>query len=165
MLKTAGILGGPAAGVQDTQEQVGLSPIAAMPATDLTTLIGGYAMGPSKAASYAQQALKGVSDDELRLAMALEKQARLSVGPVKEFEFELSSKGATILDEAINIGADVPFSCKGGVCCVCKAKVLEGSVRMDQNFSLSEEDVAQGYILGCQAHPLSEKVVVDFDEM
>ncbi len=82
-----------------------------------------------------------------------------------EFEFELSSKGDTILDAAMNAGADVPFSCKGGVCCVCKAKVIEGEVRMDQNYSLSEEEVAQGYILGCQAHPVSENVVVDFDEM
>ena len=65
----------------------------------------------------------------------------------------------------MNSGADVPFSCKGGVCCVCKAKVIEGKVSMDQNYSLSEEEVAQGYILGCQAHPISENVVVDFDEM
>jgi ring-1,2-phenylacetyl-CoA epoxidase subunit PaaE len=82
-----------------------------------------------------------------------------------DFEFKLSSKGDTILDAAIQAGADVPFSCKGGVCCVCKAKVIEGKVEMDQNFSLSEEEVAQGYVLGCQSHPLSENVVVDFDEM
>ena len=81
------------------------------------------------------------------------------------FSFELSSKGETILDAAMNAGADVPFSCKGGVCCVCKAKVLEGNVKMDQNYSLSEEEVAQGYILGCQSHPTSENVVVDFDEI
>ena len=82
-----------------------------------------------------------------------------------DFEFKLSSNGATILDAAMNEGADVPYSCKGGVCCVCKAKVMEGEVRMNQNFSLSEEEVSQGYILGCQAHPVSENVVVDFDEM
>jgi len=82
-----------------------------------------------------------------------------------DFEFKLSSKGDTILDAAMNAGADVPFSCKGGVCCVCKAKVIEGKVRMDQNYSLSEEEVAQGYVLGCQSHPESEHVIVDFDEM
>ena len=82
-----------------------------------------------------------------------------------DFEFKLSSKGDTILDAAMNAGADVPFSCKGGVCCVCKAKVIEGKVRMDQNYSLSEEEVAQGYVLGCQSHPESDHVVVDFDEM
>jgi len=82
-----------------------------------------------------------------------------------DFEFQLSSKGETILDAAMNAGADVPFSCKGGVCCVCKAKVLEGEVDMDQNYSLSEEEVEQGYVLGCQSHPASENVVIDFDEV
>jgi ring-1,2-phenylacetyl-CoA epoxidase subunit PaaE len=82
-----------------------------------------------------------------------------------DFEFKLSSKGDTILDAAMIAGADVPFSCKGGVCCVCKAKVIQGKVEMDQNFSLSEEEVSQGYVLGCQSHPLSENVVIDFDEI
>lgn len=82
-----------------------------------------------------------------------------------DFEFQLSSRGETILDAAMNAGADVPFSCKGGVCCVCKAKVLEGKVNMDQNYSLSEDEVNQGYILGCQSHPASQNVVVDFDEV
>ena len=79
------------------------------------------------------------------------------------FEFQLSSKEETILDAAMSAGADVPFSCKGGVCCVCKAKVLQGKVNMDQNYSLSEEEVAQGYILTCQSHPSSEDLVIDFD--
>jgi ring-1,2-phenylacetyl-CoA epoxidase subunit PaaE len=82
-----------------------------------------------------------------------------------DFEFKLSSEGDTILDAAISAGADVPFSCKGGVCCVCKAKVIEGKVTMDQNYSLSEEEVAQGYVLGCQSHPASENILIDFDEM
>ena len=82
-----------------------------------------------------------------------------------DFEFDLSSSGNSILDAAMEAGADVPFSCKGGVCCVCKAKVLEGDVVMDQNFSLSEDEVDQGFILTCQAHPSSDKVVVDFDEI
>ena len=82
-----------------------------------------------------------------------------------DFEFSLSSKGETILDAAMNAGADVPFSCKGGVCCVCKAKVLEGKVDMDQNYSLSDEEVKQGYVLTCQSHPISQHVVLDFDEI
>lgn len=82
-----------------------------------------------------------------------------------DFEFQLSSKAETILDAAMNAGADVPFSCKGGVCCVCKAKVIEGKVDMDQNYSLSEEEIDQGYVLGCQSHPASENVVIDFDEV
>ena len=82
-----------------------------------------------------------------------------------DFEFELSNKGQTILDAAMEHGADVPFSCKGAVCCTCKAKVMEGKVTMDANYSLSDEEVAEGYVLGCQARPASENVVVDFDEM
>jgi len=82
-----------------------------------------------------------------------------------DFEFTLSSTGDSILDAAMQAGADVPFSCKGGVCCVCKAKLIEGTVSMDQNFSLSQEEVEQGYILTCQSHPTSENVVVDFDEI
>ena len=82
-----------------------------------------------------------------------------------DFEFELSSQGKTILDAAVDAGADVPFSCKGGVCCVCKAKVMQGEASMDANYSLSEEEVEQGYILACQSHPASEDLVVDFDEI
>jgi len=59
---------------------------------------------------------------------------------------------------------DVPFSCKGAVCCTCKALVTEGKATMEANYSLSESEVAEGYILTCQAHPASERVVVDFDE-
>jgi len=107
MLKTAGILGGAGAGVQETQEQVGLSPIAAMPATVATTLIGGYAMGPSKASTYAQQALKGVSDDELRLAAALEKQAN---------DLGLSITAAELIDNKIinSLGSIVYGTKEGG---------------------------------------------------
>ena len=83
----------------------------------------------------------------------------------EDFEFTLSNKGQTILDAAMEQGADVPFSCKGAVCCTCKAKVMEGKVTMDANYSLSEEEVAEGFVLGCQARPASTNVVLDFDEM
>lgn len=83
----------------------------------------------------------------------------------EDFEFTLSNNGQTILDAAMQQGADVPFSCKGAVCCTCRAKVMKGVVTMDANYSLSEDEVAEGYILGCQAHPASANVVVDFDEV
>ena len=82
-----------------------------------------------------------------------------------EFDYALSSKGDTILDSAMDEGADVPFSCKGAVCCTCKAKVIEGKAIMDKNYSLSEEEVKDGFILTCQAHPITENIIVDFDEM
>ena len=79
--------------------------------------------------------------------------------------FELAENGDTILAAAIAIDADVPFACKGGVCCACKAKVMEGSVNMDVNYALDEDEVQEGYILTCQSHPTSDKVVIDFDEI
>ena len=82
-----------------------------------------------------------------------------------EFEYTLSSRGDTILDSAMDEGADVPFSCKGAVCCTCKAKVMEGKAIMDKNYSLSEQEVEEGYILTCQSHPITENIIVDFDEM
>lgn len=81
----------------------------------------------------------------------------------EEFEFELAYDGDFILDASIDHGADAPFSCKGAVCCTCKAKVLEGKAVMEMNYSLSDEEVAQGYILTCQSHPASDKLVVDYD--
>ncbi len=80
-----------------------------------------------------------------------------------EFEFSLKSEGDFILDAAMGVGADVPFSCKGAVCCTCKAQVIEGKAIMELNYSLSEAEVEEGFILTCQAHPASEKLVVDYD--
>jgi len=59
---------------------------------------------------------------------------------------------------------DLPFSCKGGVFSTCKARVIEGEVEMDVNYALVDEEVERGFILSCQAHPKSKKVVVDFDQ-
>ena len=82
-----------------------------------------------------------------------------------DFEFQLSSSGQSILDAAMEAGADVPFSCKGAVCCTCKAKIMEGKVVMDKNYSLSKKEVAEGYVLTCQAHPITANIVVDYDEI
>lgn len=81
----------------------------------------------------------------------------------RSFDFDLGFDNASILDAALKQGADLPFACKGGVCCTCKAKLLEGEVEMDVNWGLEHEEVEQGFILTCQSHPKTEKVVVDFD--
>jgi len=82
----------------------------------------------------------------------------------RSFDFDLSlNSDTTILDAALKQGADLPFACKGGMCCTCKAKLLEGEVEMDVHWGLEHEEVEQGYILTCQSHPKTEKVVVDFD--
>jgi ring-1,2-phenylacetyl-CoA epoxidase subunit PaaE len=81
----------------------------------------------------------------------------------RSLQFELSADGENILDAALRNGADLPFSCKSGVCATCKARLVEGQVEMDLNHSLSDEEVAEGMVLSCQAHPVSEKVSLDYD--
>lgn len=77
--------------------------------------------------------------------------------------FNLAYDGESILDAALFQGADLPFSCKGGVCCTCRAKLIEGQVEMDINYALEADEIAAGFILTCQSHPRSKKVVIDFD--
>lgn len=80
------------------------------------------------------------------------------------FDFELGYNDQTILNAALELGADLPYACKGGVCTTCKAKLKEGQVKMDVNWGLEQEEVDKGFILTCQSHPLTKKVVVDFDD-
>jgi ring-1,2-phenylacetyl-CoA epoxidase subunit PaaE len=80
------------------------------------------------------------------------------------FEFTLPFEGKTILEAALEQGADLPYSCKGGVCSTCRAKLVEGQVAMDLNYALEPEEVDDGFILCCQSHPRTAKVVVDFDK-
>lgn len=81
----------------------------------------------------------------------------------RSFDFDLAHDGRPILDAALQEGADLPYACKGGVCCTCKAKLLEGEVEMDVHWGLEEEEIKEGFILTCQSHPKTDKVVVDFD--
>ncbi|OMP31568.1 1,2-phenylacetyl-CoA epoxidase subunit PaaE [Mangrovimonas sp. DI 80] len=81
----------------------------------------------------------------------------------KEFHFIMDDDFDNILDGALAAGADLPFACKGGVCSTCKCQVKEGSVKMKINYALEEKEVAQNYVLSCQAVPTTDKVVVDFD--
>lgn len=93
-----------------------------------------------------------------------EKVANVSVKVAgRKTLIELPMGGSNILDAAMENGADLPFSCKGGVCATCKAKVIKGKVEMDMNHSLTEQEVAEGMVLTCQAHPVSADVEIDFD--
>ncbi len=78
--------------------------------------------------------------------------------------FTLKTDGKTILDAVTSEGYDAPYSCRGGVCCTCKAKVLSGSASMKLNYSLTDLEVNNGYILTCQAHPTSEELTISYDE-
>lgn len=82
----------------------------------------------------------------------------------RSFNFSLSlNSDITILDAALKQGADLPFACKGGMCCTCKARLLEGEVDMDVHWGLEQEEIEKGFILTCQSHPKTEKIIVDFD--
>ena len=81
----------------------------------------------------------------------------------RSFDFNLDYDSNNILDAALAQGADLPYSCKGGVCTTCKAKLIEGKVEMEVNYGLEPDEVNAGFILTCQSHPRSEKVMVDFD--
>ncbi|MEJ8849221.1 1,2-phenylacetyl-CoA epoxidase subunit PaaE [Variovorax rhizosphaerae] len=79
-------------------------------------------------------------------------------------EISFTKNQPSILDAASAAGLEVPYSCTSGVCGTCRAKLIEGEVRMERNFALDKKEVASGFILTCQAHPLTERVVLSFDE-
>jgi len=75
------------------------------------------------------------------------------------------AEGEAILDAALRAGVDLPFACKGGMCSTCRAKLVEGEAPMDVNYSLEPWELQAGFILTCQAKPVSEKIVVDYDHV
>ncbi|MGN6316176.1 1,2-phenylacetyl-CoA epoxidase subunit PaaE [Trinickia sp.] len=79
-------------------------------------------------------------------------------------KLRLPYEGASLLDVGLHAGLALPYACKGGVCCTCRAKVLEGEVKMDKNYTLEEQEIRDGFVLTCQCHPVSERVVVSYDE-
>lgn len=92
-------------------------------------------------------------------------QAQVTVirdGLRREIAFEASH--GNLLEATAQAGLEVPYSCKSGVCCTCRARLLEGEVRMIRNFALEKQEVAAGFILTCQAQPLTQRLVISFDE-
>ncbi len=83
-------------------------------------------------------------------------------GAARQYTLEKSKEN--ILDAALKQGIELPYSCKGGVCSTCRAKLIEGEVDMDVNFALEDYEIARGFILCCQSYPVTDKVVVDFDQ-
>ncbi|MBT6439003.1 MAG: 2Fe-2S iron-sulfur cluster binding domain-containing protein [Flavobacteriales bacterium] len=80
-----------------------------------------------------------------------------------ETTVDLDQNGDVILEAGLTAGLDVPFSCQGGICTTCMAKLDSGTVSMDSNFALSEKEIADGFILTCQSHPTSDEVIVNYD--
>ena len=73
--------------------------------------------------------------------------------------------GETIVEAGLRQGLEMPYSCRGGMCCTCRAKLVEGKVTMDQNFSLEPWEMQAGYVLTCQSRPTTREVAVDYDEV
>ena len=70
----------------------------------------------------------------------------------------------TVLDAAMSVRSELPYSCKGGMCATCKAKVIEGEVTMEKNYALVATDLEQGFVLTCQSHPVGDRLTVDYDQ-
>ena len=100
--------------------------------------------------------------DEFKAIPNLESMVTLIIDD-DEYSFHLNSKKKNILDQAIDEKLPVPFACKGGVCCTCKAQVMEGEVFMEKNFALTEDEVARGFVLTCQCHPTTNVVMLNYD--
>ncbi len=80
------------------------------------------------------------------------------------FEFPVAD-GEAIIDAAIRAGRSLPYSCKGGMCCTCRARLVEGKVEMAVNYSLEPWELRAGYVLTCQSRPITERVVIDYDQV
>jgi ring-1,2-phenylacetyl-CoA epoxidase subunit PaaE len=92
-------------------------------------------------------------------------QARIGIildGVRREIDFHPGQH--SILEAGRAAGIDLPFSCKGGMCSTCRGKLLEGQVRMAKNYALEPHEVAAGYVLTCQSYPLTERVLISYDE-
>jgi len=110
----------------------------------------------------------GLSEEDIKRAERLAQQnvegtEVTIVDGGKEFLFTMTKEYDNILDAALAAGADLPFACKGGVCSTCKCEVKQGKVEMKINYALDEKEVSQNLVLSCQAVPLTDNVVVDFD--
>lgn len=80
-------------------------------------------------------------------------------------QFEMEAGDGNVIDAAHRHGLELPYSCKGGMCCTCRCKVVEGEVEMAVNYSLEPWELEAGFVLACQSRPLTEKLVLDFDEV
>ena len=110
---------------------------------------GAHPVGVSSTAEAAEAATKDIT-----MVLVLDgKEHEIAIGPDEH-----------LLDAGLNAGLDLPYSCKAGVCCTCRAKVTEGEVVMDKNFTLEADEVAQGYVLSCQARATTKRLKISFDE-
>lgn len=109
----------------------------------------------------------GTAKAPKRKAKAVEQAGRATLDIIMDGESKrvhMPDGETSILDAAAAAGMDAPFSCKGGVCATCRAKVIEGEVEMALNYGLEKEEIAQGFVLTCQSYPATPHVKLSFDE-
>lgn len=142
---------------------------------------GWYLCGPYEMVMTARGTLTGLGVDERRIhdelffAGPVDTSALPPEPPSGEGSVDLTvildgravdtrmSPESSVLDAALRVRSELPFSCKGGMCATCKGRIEEGEVRMDRNYALVDSEVEAGYVLTCQAHPTSDRVVVRYD--
>ena len=145
-------------------------PEAMIEETEKTLLSAGVKADRIRTERFTSPTLEALSPEQKAKAVLGHKATRDS-GEVqltvvldgKPYEMPMN-RDEKILDIALAMGLDLPYSCKGGVCCTCRCKVTAGTTVMDKNFTLEKPEVDAGFVLSCQARPTSDKVVVSFDE-
>ena len=105
--------------------------------------------------THAQQARPVVGRQECEVTLVIDGSQR---------SFTMDKDKASVLDAGLEQGIDMRYSCKGGVCATCRCKVLEGKVEMDANYALEDYEIARGFVLSCQAFPITDRLVLDFDQ-
>ncbi|WP_139361018.1 2Fe-2S iron-sulfur cluster-binding protein, partial [Mycobacterium sp. D16R24] len=142
-------------------------------APDTADVDAWFLCGPSAMVDSVKTALTGISvpgriltevfhADRTQVDIDVDSTVTVSLDGI-ETSFELCSSGATVLDAALQQGVEPPYSCAGGACGTCRAKVLLGRAVMDQNHVLTEDEIEHGYVLTCQAHPVSEELKLDYN--
>lgn len=145
-------------------------PEAMMEATEQALLGAGVSAKAIRSERFSSPTLDALSPEQ-RAQVKLGQAVHPSQGEVqltvvldgKPYDMPMN-RNEKVLDIALAMGMDLPYSCKAGVCCTCRCKVMSGTVAMDKNFTLEKQEVEEGFILSCQARPTSERVVLSFDE-
>jgi ring-1,2-phenylacetyl-CoA epoxidase subunit PaaE len=153
---------------------------------DPTRISDVFICGPEAMIGEARAALSGIgvpadrihvelfTTAESRARPAMRRSGRAAAGPAlatveaivdgQRHTFPFASEDSGVVDAAERAGIELPYSCRGGMCCTCRAKIVEGKVEMVTNYSLEPWEIEAGYTLACQSRPTSSRLVLDFDQ-